>query len=234
MGAGATRFLGIIPARGGSKGVPGKNIRPLAGKPLIAWTIAAARDSGVIDRLVVSTDDGAIAQVARDFGAEVRMRPAALAADDTPTRPVLEHVVGELEGEGEVFDAVVTLQPTSPLRRPRHVAEACAQFAADPQADSLVSCVTVPHIFNPVSVMKRDEAGYLVNFFVGDAIIRRQDKPEIFARNGAAVYVTRRNRIGDYVFGGRLLCYLMDERDSLDIDTLDDFAAAEAAMAARG
>src|SRR5476649_611625 len=115
------RFLGIIPARGGSKGVPGKNILPLAGKPLIVWTIEAAKASGAIDRLVVSTDDEAIAAVARDFGVEVRIRPAALAADDTPTRPVLEHVVKELEGEGEVFDAMVTLQPTSPLRLPHHI-----------------------------------------------------------------------------------------------------------------
>ena len=227
------RFLGVIPARGGSKGVPGKNIRPLAGKPLIAWTIEAARDSGVLDRLVVSTDDDVIAAVARQFGAEVRMRPAALAQDNTPTRPVLEHAARELEGEGDAFDAVVTLQPTSPLRLPRHISEACAQFAADPKADSLVSCVAVPHIFNPVSVMKRTADGYLENFLGGDAITRRQDKPQAFARNGAAVYVTRRSRIGDFVFGGKLLCYLMDEEHSLDIDTLDDFAAAEAAMAAR-
>jgi CMP-N-acetylneuraminic acid synthetase len=227
------RFLGVIPARGGSKGVPGKNIRPLAGKPLVAWTIEAARDSGAISRLVVSTDDDRIADVARQYGAEVRMRAAMLAADDTPTRPVLEHVAKELEAEGDTFDAIVTLQPTSPLREPRHVAEACAQFAADPNADSLVSCVVVPHIFNPVSVMKRGRDGYLENFLGGDAITRRQDKPEVFARNGAAIYVTRRSRIGDFVFGGKLQCYLMDEAHSLDIDTLYDFDAAEAMMAAR-
>jgi CMP-N-acetylneuraminic acid synthetase len=227
------RFLGVIPARGGSKGVPGKNIRMLAGKPLIAWTIEAARQSGAIHRLVVSTEDEQIAAVARDFGTEVRIRPAALAADDTPTRPVLEHVVKELEGEGASFDAVVTLQPTSPLRRPRHVNEACALFATDPGADSLVSCIAVPHIFNPVSVMKKNAQGYLENFLGGDTITRRQDKPQALARNGAAVYVTRRSRIGEYVFGGKLLCYLMDEKYSLDIDTLDDFAAAEAAMATR-
>ena len=227
------RFLGIIPARGGSKGVPGKNILPLAGKPLIVWTIEAAKASGAIDRLVVSTDDETIAAVARDFGVEVRIRPAALAADDTPTRPVLEHVVKELEGEGEVFDAMVTLQPTSPLRLPHHIAEACAQFAADARADRLVSCVAVPHIFNPVSVMKRNAEGYLENVLDGDAITRRQDKSEVFARNGAAVYITRRNRVDDYVFGGNLLCYLMDGKHSLDIDTLEDFVTAEAAMAAR-
>ena len=227
------RFLGIIPARGGSKGVPGKNIRPLAGKPLIAWTIEAAQQSGSLDLLVVSTDDPAIAAVARDLGVEVRMRPAALAEDNTPTRPVLEHVARELEAEGAAFDAIVTLQPTSPLRLPVHIKEACSQFAADPQADSLVSCIAVPHIFNPLSVMKRNAAGYLENFVEGAAITRRQEKPEVFARNGAAVYVTRRSRICDYVFGGKLLCYLMDEKYSLDIDTVADFTAAEHLMAAR-
>jgi CMP-N-acetylneuraminic acid synthetase len=228
------RFLGIIPARGGSKGVPGKNIRPLAGKPLIAWTIEAAKQSGAMGRLVVSTDDPAIASVARDFGVEARMRPSILAGDDTPTRPVLEHVAKELEGEGDIFDAVVTLQPTSPLRLPRHIVEACAQFAADPQADSLVSCLMVPHIFNPFSVMKRNADGYLENLIAGETITRRQDKPEVFARNGAAVYITRRARIGEYVFGGKLLCYLMAEEYSLDIDTLADFTAAERAISARG
>ncbi len=157
------------------------------------------------------------------------MRPAVLAADDTPTRSVLEHVVQELEGEGAAFDAVVTLQPTSPLRLPRHISEACDLFAADADADSLVSCVPVPHIFNPVSVMKKNAQGYLENFLSGGTITRRQDKPLAFARNGAAVYVTRRARIGDYVFGGKLLCYLMEEKYSIDIDTLEDFAAAEAA-----
>lgn len=228
------RFLGIIPARGGSKGVPGKNIRPLAGKPLIGWTIEAAKQCGTLDRLIVSTDDPAIAAVAHKFGAETRMRPVALAGDDTPTRPVLEHVVTELEGEGGLFDAVVTLQPTSPLRLPFHIQQACARFAADPQADSLVSCIAVPHIFNPFSVMKRNADGYLENFLGGGTITRRQDKPEAFARNGAAVYITRRSRIGDYVFGGKLLCYLMDEEYSLDIDTLADFAAAERALSTRG
>jgi CMP-N-acetylneuraminic acid synthetase len=226
------RFLGVIPARGGSKGVPGKNIRPLAGKPLIAWTIEAAQASAALDRLVVSTDDDAIAGVARRCGAEVRMRPARLAGDDTPTRPVLEHVAKELEGEGDVFDAVVTLQPTSPLRLPHHIHEACSQFAADPGADSLVSCIAVPHIFNPVSVMKRNAQGYLENFLGGDTITRRQDKPEVFARNGAAVYITRRDRVCDYVFGGKLLCYLMDEKHSLDIDTLADFAMADQILTA--
>lgn len=229
------RLLAIVPARGGSKGVPRKNIRLLAGRPLLAWTIDAAHRSGVVDRVVVSTDDAEIAEVARAEGAEVPfMRPAALARDDTPTLPVLQDVVRRLaDSEGYRPDAVLTLQPTAPLRRPAHIAEALALFAADPRADSLVSCIRVPHIFTPRSVMRLNAAGYLEPYLVGDQVTRRQDKEVVFARNGAAVYITRTPRLADFVFGGNLICYPMDEADSLDIDTADDFAEAERRLAGR-
>jgi N-acylneuraminate cytidylyltransferase len=225
------RFLGVIPARGGSKGVPNKNIRLLAGKPLIFWTIQAARESSTLARLIISTDSESIAAVAHELGVEVRIRPSALAADDSPTRPAIELVAQQLEAEGDFFDAVVTLQPTSPLRLPVHIQEACALFSADPHADSLVSCVAVPHIFNPVSVMKRNAHGYLEGFMDAALVTRRQEKPEAFARNGAAIYITRRPKLAEYIFGGNLVCYLMDERHSIDIDTADDFATAERLMA---
>lgn len=221
------RMIAIIPARGGSKGVPRKNIRLLNGKPLIAYSIAAAQGAKSVDRIVVSTDSDEIAGISHGLGAEVRLRPAALAADDTPTRDVLEHVVNELAGEGDRPDAVLTLQPTSPLRTARHIDEAAALFAADPQADSLVSCIAVPHIFHPRSVMRRDHAGYLVPFLDGDQPTQRQNKEPVFARNGAAVYITRTARLKDYVFGGKLLCYMMDAKSSVDIDTLEDFSVAE-------
>lgn len=228
------RLLAVIPARGGSKGVPRKNVRPVAGQPLIAWTIAAARAARSLSRIVVSTDDAEIAALGRDLGAEVVMRPAALAADDTPTLPVLRHAAETLEAEGWRCDAVMTLQPTSPLRTARHIDEAAALFAADPSADSLVSVVAVPHIFHPWSVMRLDADGYLRPFLDGPHPTRRQDKPPVFARNGAAIYITRRDRLGDYVFGGRLLSYAMDEADSLDIDDEADLRRADAALRARG
>jgi CMP-N,N'-diacetyllegionaminic acid synthase len=221
------RMIAIIPARGGSKGVPRKNIRPLNGRPLIAYSIAAAQGASSVDRLVVSTDDGEIADVSRELGAEVRMRPAVLAADDTPTRDVLLHVVAEIAAEGYHPEAVLTLQPTSPLRTAQHIDEAAALFAADPHADSLVSCLAVPHIFHPRSIMRKDAAGYLVPFLDENQPTRRQDKEPVFARNGAAVYITRTTQLKDYVFGGRLIAYLMDTGASIDIDTLDDFAVAE-------
>jgi CMP-N,N'-diacetyllegionaminic acid synthase len=220
-------MIAIIPARGGSKGVPRKNIRLLNGRPLIAYSIAAAQGARSVDRIVVSTDDIEIARISRDLGAEVRMRPAALAADDTPTRDVLHHLVTEMETEGYRSDAVLTLQPTSPLRTAQHIDEAAALFAADPHADSLVSCFAVPHVFHPRSVMRKDEAGYLVPFIDETQPTRRQDKEPVFARNGAAVYITRTARLKDYIFGGRLIAYMMDTDASVDIDTLDDFAVAE-------
>lgn len=227
------RILGIIPARGGSKGIPRKNIRPMAGKPLIYYSIAAAQLSNSVDRLVVSTDDAEIADVSRSFGVEVRMRPAALAADDTPTRDVLQHVVEELASQGYRPDAVMTLQPTSPLRTAQHIDAAASLFAADPQADSLVSCIEVPHIFHPRSVMRRNDAGYLVPFLDSSQPTRRQDKEPVVARNGAAVYITRTGRLRDYVFGGKLIAFMMDADESIDIDTMDDFNAAERVLQGR-
>jgi CMP-N-acetylneuraminic acid synthetase len=227
------RVVAIIPARGGSKGVPRKNIKPLNGKPLIAYSIAAAQAAKAVQRIVVSTDSQEIAEISRDLKVEVRLRPAALAADDTPTRDVLEHVVNELAAEGDRPDAVLTLQPTSPLRTARHIDQAVAMFAADPQADSLVSCIDVPHVFHPRSVMRKDAAGYLVPYLDERQPTRRQDKEAVFARNGAAIYITRIGCLKDYVFGGKLLAYMMDVESSLDIDTADDFVVAERLLRAR-
>ena len=227
------RLLAIIPARGGSKGIPRKNIYPLCGRPLIAYSIDAARQSRAVDRSIVSTDDAEIAEISRNLGAEVRLRPASLAQDDTPTRAVLEYVVAELAVEAYIPDAVLTLQPTSPLRTVGHIDEATALFAADPSADSLVSCIDVPHVFHPLSVMRRNKAGYLEPYFPAPQPHRRQDKPQAFARNGAAIYITRTGRLAEYVFGGRLISYPMDAENSVDIDTLDDLRVAERLLQAR-
>lgn len=227
------RLLAIVPARGGSKGVPRKNLRLVAGRPLIGWTIAAAAESSAVDRLVVSTEDAEIAEVARGLGAEVIDRPPELARDDTPTLPVLRHAVAALEAHGYRSDAVLTLQPTSPLRTARHIDEAAALFAADPDADSLVSCVVVPHVFHPRSVMRRTAEGYLEPFLTDPQPTRRQDKEPVFARNGAAIYITRTPCLDRFVFGGRLIPYMMDETASLDIDREADLAEAERRLSER-
>jgi CMP-N-acetylneuraminic acid synthetase len=229
------RLLAVIPARGGSKGISRKNIHPLCGRPLIAYSIDAALRSRAIDRIVVSTDDAEIADISRGLGAEVRMRAANLSQDDTPTRAVLEFVVATLATEAYAPDAIVTLQPTSPLRTVRHIDEAAALFAHDLNADSLVSCVQVPHIFHPLSVMRCNASGYLEPYVSGPQPHRRQDKEAVLARNGAAVYITRTKRITEYVFGGNLIPYLMDAESSVDIDTIEeDLRNAERLLRARG
>lgn len=225
------RTVAIVPARGGSKGIPRKNLAPVAGKPLIAWTIDAARAARGLDRLAVSTDDPEIAAVARALGAEIVMRPAELAADDAPTLPVLRHALAAL---GESPDAVLTLQPTSPLRRAAHIEAALTAFFADAHADSLVSVIDVPHVFHPRSVMKRNDAGYLVPYLDAAQPYRRQDKEAVFARNGAAIYVTRAARLAEYVFGGKLIGFPMDAESSLDIDAPADLALADKILRERG
>jgi len=224
------KVLGIIPARGGSKGIPRKNIKLLNGKPLISYSIRAARESRLLDRVVVSTEDEEIAATARAFGAEVVMRPADLARDDTPTLAVLQRVVSDLRGDCYECDAVMTLQPTSPLRTARHIDEAIRTMGADPLADSLVSCVAVPHNFTPSSLMRLSNQGYLTPYLEGAPITRRQEKEVLYARNGAAIYLTRVERLANYVFGGRLLPYYMDAEASVDIDTMEDWARAAAIL----
>lgn len=228
------RLLSIIPARGGSKGIPRKNLYPLAGKPLIAWTIDAARAARSLDRIIVSTDDDEIATVARSLGAEVIMRPHELSQDKTPTLPVLQHVLSALaESQKYSPDSVMTLQPTSPLRTARHIDEAADLFSRDANADSLVSTISVPHIFHPLSVMRCDVDGYLRPFIEGNMPLRRQDKQGVVARNGAAIYITRTHRLTDYVFGGRLIGYSMDPAESVDIDSIDDMVEAERLLRSR-
>lgn len=227
------KILAIIPARGGSKGIERKNIYSLNGRPLISYSISAAMASNSVDRTIVSTDDTEIAEISRSFGAEVRMRPARLSQDDTPTRDVLVHVVRELAAEGYRPDAVLTLQPTSPLRTAAHIDEAVALFQSHPDADSLVSCVEVPHIYHPLSIMRKNGDGFLEPYLPQPQPGRRQDKEIVFARNGAAIYITRTGRLDEYVFGGRLVPYLMDTVCSIDIDTMDDLIEAERLLRTR-
>jgi CMP-N,N'-diacetyllegionaminic acid synthase len=224
-------MLAVIPARGGSKGIPRKNIALLRGRPLIAYTIEAARGATCLERVVVSTDDEEIAAVSRGFGAEVVMRPAELARDEASTLSVLQYVIAELTQAGYRPDAVMTLQPTSPLRTSTHIDEAVRAFVNDASADSLVSCIEVPHVFHPHSVMRRTTEGYLVPFLDLPQPGRRQDKEPVFARNGAAIYITRTEKLGEFIFGGRLMPYMMPEAASIDIDNLADLAAAERLLA---
>ena len=227
------KVLGIIPARGGSKGIPHKNIKLLGGKPLIGHSIDAAKAARHLNRLVVSTEDEEIGSIARSYGAAVISRPLELARDDTPTLQVLQHIYAVMLADGYACDAVMTLQPTSPFRTSENIDESIEAMTRDRQADSLVSCVQVPHIFSPASVMTLSGDGYLQPFATGPLITRRQDKQILYARNGAAIYITRAERLADYVFGGRILPYFMKIESSVDIDTMEDWEQAEAILERR-
>jgi len=230
------KVVAVIPARGGSKRLPNKNIRPLCGKPLIAWTIECAIQSQVIDRIIVSTDNADIARISADYGAEVPfLRPGGLAADNVATLPVLQYTINRLREDEDWFpDCVLTLQPTSPLRRPEHIRESITKFKEDPNADSLVSCVKVPHALHPNQIMFIDESGLLRNWVSKKNSLLNEPPGSIaVARNGAAVYLTRTERLSEYILGGRMLAYMMSPEDSIDIDTDFDFRHAEYEMRCR-
>jgi CMP-N-acetylneuraminic acid synthetase len=225
------QVLGVIPARGGSKGIPHKNLRPIAGRPLLAYTADAVRDSRRLSRTIVSTDDAAIAEAARAFGLEVPfVRPADLASDTALMAPVLQHAVGEMESRGFAADVVVLLQPTSPLRRGRHIDDAVALLEST-RADSVVSVVEVPHQFNPVSVMRLD-GDRLAPFLDGPPILRRQDKPRVFARNGPAVLAVRTAVLrGGSLYGEDCRPLVMTPEESMDVDSPFDLDLLECLLA---
>jgi CMP-N,N'-diacetyllegionaminic acid synthase len=224
--------LGLVPARGGSKGVPGKNVRPLAGHTLLEYTARAARESGVLDRVILSTDSIEIADAGRRAGLEVPfMRPTALAADDTPMVPVIEHALAETARHGWSPDIIVLLQPTSPLRRPDHIRDA-VNLLRETKADSVVTVVEVPRHLSPDYVMRIDE-GRLKPFLPdGARVTRRQDARPAYSRDGT-VYAFRRATIETFggIYGDDCRPLLIDASDSLSIDTLDDWNEAERRLA---
>lgn len=217
------QIFGLIPARGGSRG---KNLWPLAGKPLLAWTVDAAKESAVLTRAVVSTDSEEVAAAARAVGQEVIERPPEFAADDTPMVNVMRHALHKLPP----CDALVLLQPTSPLRRSEHIDEAVG-LLLETGADSVVSVVEVPHQFRPSSLMAL-EGDRLVPLDHAAPLLREQ-KPIVYARNGPAVLALRPDRLGESLYGGDCRAYVMNPRDSVDVDGPDDLRFAEFLLASR-
>lgn len=220
------KVIGIIPARGGSKSVPHKNIRPLGGVPLIAYTIRAAQASRRLARTIVSTDSAEIASVCRDHGAEVPfIRPASLAQDDTATLPVLLHALDQLTVS---YDAVMILQPTSPMRTPEDIDRSIELLLATPEADAVISVVRVGD-HHPAR-MKKIENGWLVNPPFAELAegMPRQALPAFYLRNGA-IYLTRVSILrGQQSLQGRhCLPYIMPEERSVNIDAEMDFLLAE-------
>ena len=225
--------LGVIPARGGSRGIPAKNLASICGRPLLAYTADAVKQSTRLTRTIVSTDDERIANCARSLGLEVPfMRPSLLASDEAPMLPVLKHAVEEMRGAGFNPDVVVLLQPTSPLRRAEHI-DAAIDWLQRTRGDSVVSVVEVPHQFNPTSVMQLDD-GLLKPFLDAPTITRRQDKPRLYARNGPAVLAVHARVIdGGSLYGNESWPLIMTPEESLDVDTPSDLRLAEAIITAR-
>ncbi|MBI4287984.1 MAG: acylneuraminate cytidylyltransferase family protein [Chloroflexi bacterium] len=224
--------VGIVPARGGSKGIPRKNIRPLLGKPLIHYTLSAALRCKALDRVVVSTEDEEIARIAKACGAEVVARPGELAQDDTPSIPVFRHVVEHLKREeGYLADIIVVLQPTSPLRKAEDIEAGIRKYQGNP-CDSVISVCPVEH---PPQWMYRLEGDRMVALLGEDKrVLRRQDAPTVYRLNGA-VYVVGRDWLmaKDWLIGDNSLAFVMAPERSLDIDTEMDLVIAEAFLRGR-
>lgn len=223
------RVLAVVPARGGSKGMPGKNLRQLAGKPLIAWTIEAAHRSALLDRVVLSTDDDGIAEVARRFGCEVPfMRPAALATDQAASVDVVLHALENVPG----FEVVVLLQPTSPLRVTEDIDGALKRF----ETSAAAACVSVTEAdVSPYWMYRMDDANRLHPIMNAPVpASRRQDLPKVYALNGA-IYVADCEwlaRTRAFVTP-ETVAHLMPGSRSIDIDTDIDFAIAEQILQSR-
>ncbi|MEN1989186.1 acylneuraminate cytidylyltransferase family protein [Paenibacillus hubeiensis] len=224
--AGKPTCLAVIPARGGSKGLPGKNIRLLNGKPLIVYSIEAALKSGCVTRVVVSTDDESIADVARHAGAEVPfLRPAELATDEAKSIDVLRHAVQFVEENGQQYDCILLLQPTSPLRRAGDIKEAMNQFLQS-GADSLQS--VTPARTHPYLLRLRSDTGQMSPYVVAEAHARRQDLTALYELNGA-LYLMKRDLLikQEQIVGASNQGFVMPPERSVDIDTLWDFRLAE-------
>ncbi len=231
------RVLAIVPARSGSKGLPGKNVRPLHGKPLLAWPIAAATGARHIDRTIVSTDDAGYAAIAVEHGAEAPfLRPAELASDTAPSIDFILHAVDTLAAEGDDYDYVVLLEPTSPLTEAADVDGALEQLVtASEWADSIVG-VTLLETSHPAFAVRRDPSGVirpLLSASFGE-LPRRQDLEPVFALDGSlyisTVAALRRERGFAHA---RTLGYLTDRFKAPEVDDLVDFLCIEALMAHR-
>lgn len=225
--------LALIPARGGSKGLPHKNLLDFAGKPLIAWSIEAALASQACDRVVVSTDDPEIAEIGRAYGAEVPfLRPAEFAQDASPTIDMIAHAIGWLrEHEGVIFDVLALVEPTSPLREPSDIDGCVARLLGTPGAESVVT-VAPAESAHPVFTVVLDEAGHLAPYVDADfRVLRRQELEPAYYFDGTMYaakvgpLLERRTFYHDATYG-----FVVPRWKAIEIDDMYDFVAAQAIM----
>nr|WP_321239564.1 acylneuraminate cytidylyltransferase family protein [uncultured Tolumonas sp.] len=220
--------IAIIPARGGSKRLPGKNIKPLAGKPLIRWTTQAALASGEFDMVIVSTDSQAIADIAMQDSGVIfpGLRPTELASDTATTHDVVSYVVQWVEEHYAMVNMVAILQPTSPLRTAQHIKEAVA-FYQNKKATAVVSVCELEH---PVQYCNRLPKDNSLNGFITPLVNKRSQDLEPFYRLNGAIYLFDRQHVGNLsgIYCETSYAYLMDKKSSVDIDDEFDFILAEA------
>jgi len=223
--------LAVVPARGGSRGVPRKNIRLLGGHPLLAYTIAAGRASAYLTDLLVSTEDPEIADVARDYGADVIERPVELATDEAPTAPVIQHAMALAEERtGRTYDYVLTLQPTTPFRLGTDVDKAIELLGEVSDPDASVTSVVRIYDAHPIRI-QRVEDGRMQPYIEGAVQpTRRQELPPAYLRNGAIYLAHRHTVVGGSVWAARELPYEMPPERSVNIDEPLDFLLAEAVI----
>jgi CMP-N-acetylneuraminic acid synthetase/spore coat polysaccharide biosynthesis predicted glycosyltransferase SpsG len=219
----ALRTLVVIPARGGSKGIPRKNLSPIGGKPLIGWAIESASRAEV-SRVLVSTDDATIAHVARQHGAEVLMREAALAGDTVTLDPVVHDAVVREEAAGREYDLVLTVQPTSPLLRTATVRRIIERFA-DPDIDTILTVVNDTHL------AWEQKGGHPAPAY--EKRVNRQQLPQRFRETGGVLGTRRRFVTAGGRIGPRVALQRLDGFEGLDIDSADDWLVAEAALRQR-
>ena len=228
------RILAIIPARAGSKGVPGKNHLPIAGRPLVSWTFAAAKACPLLDEIICSTNDTLVGQAARKDGIEMVKRPARLAADKTPMLDVLLHVLAYVERQGKRFDYIVLLQPTSPLRTAADITRA-VKLAVTNRANNLASITPVALRPGLLVVGTKQKTGVFstVSLLKKQADVRRQEAPQLAVVNGA-IYVYKRSFIRP---GAKLnapdVGLVLAQNHTLDIDTWQDVKRCEKALRKR-
>lgn len=218
------KILVLIPARGGSKGLPGKNIKRFSSKPLIAWTIEAAKKSKQVSRVIVATDAKDIARVSQKYGAQIVSLPKNLTTDTSPVSGAVLYALDWLEKQGEVFDLLVMLQPTSPLRDAKNIDQAITTFTKD-HGDSLVSVSESDH---PPYWMFKIERHLKPLFSPKYLKTRKQDLPKVYRPNGA-IYILSVKSFYRYkkFYIGKVTPYVMPAERSVDIDTLTDFLFAE-------
>lgn len=222
---GKQKILALIPARGGSKGIKDKNIIPLAGKPLIAYSIEAAKKSKYIDSIVVTTDSEKIAEVAKRYGARVPfLRPVELAADTSKTIDAVLHAIKTLKSMGENYDTLVLLQPTQPLRTTDDIGKAIELYYEDGE-NGLVSISPVDD--SPLLIRSIGADGKLLNLLSQNSTCRRQDMPNYYKVNGC-IYINKIDELNENTsFNDNRIPFIMDKEHSIDIDEMSDLWMAE-------